>query len=72
MTRADLSVVAEVPGADRAQIQAVVEGAKKGLDEGLRFESKCFGEVCGLEDMRIGMDNFMKNGPKARAEFKNR
>ena len=52
--------------------KAVVEGAKKGLDEGLRFESKCFGEVCGLEDMRIGMDNFMKNGPKARAEFKNR
>jgi hypothetical protein len=38
----------------------------------LKFESKCFGEVCGLEDMRIGMENFMKNGPRVKAEFKNR
>ncbi len=52
--------------------KAVVEGAKLGLDEGLRFESKCFGEVCGLEDMRIGMENFMKNGPRSKAEFLNR
>ena len=52
--------------------KAIVEGAKLGLDEGLKFESKCFGEVCGLEDMRIGMENFMKNGPRAKAEFKHR
>jgi len=52
--------------------KAIVEGAKKGLDEGLRFESKCFGEVCALEDMRIGMENFRKNGPRSKAEFKNR
>ena len=52
--------------------KAIVEGAKKGLDEGLKFESKCFGEVCGLEDMRIGMENFKKNGTRSKAEFKHR
>jgi osmotically inducible protein OsmC len=30
VTRADLSVVAEVPGADRAQVQAIIDGAKSG------------------------------------------
>ncbi len=51
--------------------KAIVHGAKLGLDEGLRFESKCFGEVCGLKDMRIGMENFTKNGPRSKAEFVN-
>ena len=39
------------------------------LDEGLRFEAKCFGEICALEDMRIGVDNFQKNGPRKKANF---
>jgi enoyl-CoA hydratase/3-hydroxyacyl-CoA dehydrogenase len=54
---------------DAIMCKAIVEGAKLGLDEGLKFESKCFGEVCATEDMRIGMENFMKNGPRAKAEF---
>jgi len=57
---------------DAVMKKAIVDGAKLGLDEGLKFESKCFGEVCGLEDMQIGMQNFMKNGPRAKAEFVNR
>jgi enoyl-CoA hydratase/carnithine racemase len=57
---------------DAVICKAIVDGAKRGLDDGLKFESECFGEVCGLEDMRIGMDNFMKNGPRAKAEFVNR
>lgn len=54
---------------DAIMCKAIVEGAKLGLDEGLKFESKCFGEVCATEDMRIGMENFIKNGPRAKAEF---
>ncbi|MGQ0613764.1 MAG: 3-hydroxyacyl-CoA dehydrogenase/enoyl-CoA hydratase family protein [Planctomycetaceae bacterium] len=54
---------------DRVLVKAILEGAKLPLEKGLAFESKCFGEVCGLEDMRIGMDNFIKNGPRAKAAF---
>jgi enoyl-CoA hydratase/3-hydroxyacyl-CoA dehydrogenase len=57
---------------DKVMQKAILEGARKGLDEGLKLESKCFGEVCGLEDMRLGMDNFIKNGPRAKAQFVNR
>jgi enoyl-CoA hydratase/3-hydroxyacyl-CoA dehydrogenase len=57
---------------DKVMQKAILEGAKMGLDKGLEFESKCFGEVCGLEDMRIGMENFIKNGPRAKAAFVNR
>lgn len=57
---------------DKVIQKAILEGAKLGLDKGLEFESKCFGEVCGLEDMRIGMENFIKNGPRAKAQFVNR
>jgi hypothetical protein len=57
---------------DKVMQKAILEGAKLGLDKGLEFESKCFGEVCGLEDMRIGMENFIKNGPRAKAQFVNR
>ena len=57
---------------DAVMTKAILQGAKMGLAAGLEFESKCFGEVCGLEDMRIGMENFLKNGPRAKAEFVNR
>lgn len=57
---------------DKVMQKAILEGAKLGLDKGLEFESKCFGEVCGLEDMRLGMENFIKNGPRAKAQFLNR
>ena len=52
--------------------KAVLEGARMSLDEGLRFESRCFGEACGLEDMRIGVDNFIENGPRSKAPFVHR
>jgi enoyl-CoA hydratase/3-hydroxyacyl-CoA dehydrogenase len=52
--------------------KAILEGAKLPLAEGLRFEAKCFGEVCRLEDMRIGVANFVKNGPRSKAQFTNR
>jgi len=52
--------------------KAILGGAKLPLAEAVPFEAKCFGEVCGTEDMRIGVDNFMKNGPKVKAEFVHR
>jgi enoyl-CoA hydratase/3-hydroxyacyl-CoA dehydrogenase len=49
--------------------KAVLEGAKMTLKEGLKLESKVFGECLTTEDMRIGMDTFLKQGPKVNAPF---
>ena len=57
---------------DEVMRKAILEGAKLPLAEGLRFEAKCFGEVCALDDMKIGVSNFMKNGPREKAPFQNR
>jgi hypothetical protein len=39
------------------------------LGEGLKLESKVFGECLLTEDMKIGMDTFLKQGPKVNAPF---
>ncbi len=52
--------------------KAILGAAKLPLKDAIPFEAKCFGEVCGTEDMRIGVDNFLKNGPKAKAAFVHR
>jgi len=52
--------------------KAILGAAKLPLSEAVPFEAKCFGEVCGTEDMRIGVDNFLKNGPKSKADFVHR
>jgi hypothetical protein len=39
------------------------------LDEGLKHEARIFGECLLTQDMRIGMDNFIKNGPRVNASF---
>jgi enoyl-CoA hydratase/3-hydroxyacyl-CoA dehydrogenase len=57
---------------DKLIVEAMLEGAKMSLKDGLAFEAQKFGEVCGLEDMRIGVDNFIKNGPRNKAEFVHR
>jgi enoyl-CoA hydratase/carnithine racemase len=49
--------------------KAILEGAKKTLEEGLKLEAKIFGECLLTQDMKIGMDNFMKNGPRVNANF---
>ena len=49
--------------------QAILEGAKMNLEEGLKLEAKIFGECLLTKDMRIGMENFIKNGPKVNANF---
>jgi enoyl-CoA hydratase/carnithine racemase len=54
---------------DQVLCRAILEGARKPLREGLALEAKCFGEICGLRDMRIGVENFLANGPKVKAAF---
>ena len=49
--------------------KAILEGAKMPLEEGLKLEAKISGECLLTEDMRIGMENFMKNGPRVNASF---
>ena len=52
--------------------RAIVEGCRKPLAEGLRMESELFGECCAPADMRIGVDNFLANGPRSKAVFVHR
>ncbi len=49
--------------------RAILEGAKMTLEEGLKLEAKIFSECLLTQDMRIGMENFMKNGPRVNANF---
>jgi len=49
--------------------KAILEGAKMTLEEGLKLEAKIFGECFSTQDRNIGIDNFMKNGPKVNANF---
>lgn len=52
--------------------RAILEGCRMPLEDGLRFESEMFAACCDTEDMRIGVANFLTNGPRARAVFVNR
>ena len=54
---------------DRIICRAILEGCRKPLEEGLKFESQMFGECVTTDDMKTGIDNFIKNGPRAKALF---
>lgn len=56
---------------DAHLVAAVVEGARLPLDEALELEARKFGACYETRDARIGLDNFVKNGPRARAAFVN-
>jgi len=49
--------------------RAILEGAKMTLEEGLKHEAEILGECVTTKDMRIGMETFMKFGPKKNASF---
>jgi len=57
---------------DSIMSKAIYEGIKLPLNEALELESKLFGECILTDDMRIGLDNFLKNGPRVKAEFRHR
>jgi enoyl-CoA hydratase/3-hydroxyacyl-CoA dehydrogenase len=54
---------------DGILVDAVFEGARRTLAEGMAIEAKKFGECLTTKDMRIGLENFLKNGPKVPAKF---
>jgi enoyl-CoA hydratase/3-hydroxyacyl-CoA dehydrogenase len=54
---------------DEILCKAILEGARATLAEGLAIEARCFGEVCATKDMRIGVTNFLENGPRTPASF---
>ena len=54
---------------DEILCKAILEGARMNLYDGIAFEAKCFGEVSGTKDMRIGVENFIENGPRSKAPF---
>jgi enoyl-CoA hydratase / 3-hydroxyacyl-CoA dehydrogenase len=55
---------------DEIMNRAIYDGYKLPLEEALELESKLFGECILTDDMKIGLENFKKNGPRAKAEFK--
>ncbi len=57
---------------DAILTRAVLEGCRMPLEDGLRFEAKMFGEVCSTQDFKIGVTNFIENGPRSRATFVHR
>ncbi|MEE9311404.1 MAG: 3-hydroxyacyl-CoA dehydrogenase/enoyl-CoA hydratase family protein [Planctomycetota bacterium] len=56
---------------DKILCNTILQGCKMPLRDGLKLESKAFGECVETKDMHIGMGNFIKNGPRSKAEFIN-
>ena len=54
---------------DAILCQAIVDGANASLADGLKIENEAWGRVCETKDMRIGIDTFIKDGPRAQAPF---
>jgi enoyl-CoA hydratase / 3-hydroxyacyl-CoA dehydrogenase len=54
---------------DGLLVKSIYEGAGLTLEKGLDLESRMFGECLLSEDMKIGLENFKINGPKAKANF---
>ncbi|MCX6295751.1 MAG: 3-hydroxyacyl-CoA dehydrogenase/enoyl-CoA hydratase family protein [Bacteroidetes bacterium] len=54
---------------DEIIVKAIYEGSHLSLKDGLELESRMFGECLLTEDMKIGLENFKSNGPKAKANF---
>ena len=51
--------------------QAIIEGCRLPLKDGIALEARYFGQVCSTQDMRIGVTNFLENGPRTPARFVN-
>lgn len=64
---ADLGHLSKV--IDKILVDVTLNGARSNLRDGLKLESKAFGDCVETKDMHIGMENFLTNGPRAKAEF---
>ncbi len=52
--------------------KAMIEGAESTLEEGLEIETTYFGKCFDTEDTRIGLRNYLENGPDSTPIFVNR
>jgi enoyl-CoA hydratase/3-hydroxyacyl-CoA dehydrogenase len=57
---------------DAVICKSILGAARLSLADAVPFEARCFGEVCGLEDMKLGVTNFLQNGPRSKAPFVHR
>jgi len=57
---------------DKLAVQAILEGGKMTLEDGLKNEAKRFGECWTTEDNRIGLKNFVEKGARSKAPFVHR
>jgi enoyl-CoA hydratase/carnithine racemase len=78
ISKGPISVPSKLPEVDIGHLsrkidsllqKAILEGAKMTLEKGLKLEAETFGECSYTQDMRIGIENFMKNGPRVNANF---
>jgi hypothetical protein len=56
---------------DQIMQDAILSGAMASLGTGLKMEAVAFGACFETKDARIGLENFITNGPRATAEFGN-
>lgn len=54
---------------DEILVTSIYDGYRMNLRDGLALESELFGKCLETEDMKIGLENFKTNGPKASAQF---
>ena len=54
---------------DALLVKAVVEGARKPLEEALKTEFDFFAQCFTTKDAQIGLQNFIQNGPASKATF---
>lgn len=54
---------------DKILVEVLQNGWSKDLDQGLEEEALGFGRCIETEDVKIGLNNFIENGPRAKAEF---
>ncbi|MBT4371675.1 MAG: 3-hydroxyacyl-CoA dehydrogenase/enoyl-CoA hydratase family protein [Candidatus Marinimicrobia bacterium] len=54
---------------DSILVETIYGGAEMDLEDGLEYEARQFGECMKTEDMKIGLKNFLDNGPKVKAAF---
>ncbi len=49
--------------------KAVLEGCRTDLREGLKIEAGYFGKCFDTKDNKIGVQNFLENGPRSKPDF---
>ncbi|MDP6396690.1 MAG: 3-hydroxyacyl-CoA dehydrogenase/enoyl-CoA hydratase family protein [Candidatus Marinimicrobia bacterium] len=78
MTEMPISDSGDIPEVDIGHLsrkidtiitETIYEGAGMSLEDGLDFEARQFGRCMKTEDMKIGLKNFLTNGPRVKAKF---